>query len=263
MKGIIHRSTSFLRVMPNYLIIGAQKAGTSSLFNYLSMHPQVVNSSRKEIHYFDKNIDKPLSWYKQYFPLRFNISNHYAVGEASPNYLFHPYVAQRIHNILPKVKLIVVLRNPVDRVISQYFQAVRKNNEQRSIMQALSEEDAEELIIMNELAKNEFFTPENVHLLYKSRSRYAEQLERFFKLFTKEQILILSSKELLNMPNETLKKVYDFLRINNDFYLREVTHWNVGTNKKEIPKEVILYLTDYFKPYNDNLFNLLGYEIYW
>lgn len=263
MKNLINISTSFLRVLPNYLIIGAQKTGTSSLFHYLSMHPQIINSNQKEVHYFDKNFEKPLSWYKQFFPLKLITNKNNAIGEATPNYLYHPFVAQRIHNTIPEVKLIVILRNPIERVISHYFQAVRKNNEQRHIMLALLEEDADEIYILNELKKNEFAIPQNVHVLYKSRSRYAEQIERFFNLFPREQILFLSSKELLTMPNETLKKVYNFLQISNDFYLREVALWNVGTNKQEVPNEVISYLTNYFKPFNNDLYNLLGYEINW
>jgi len=152
MKNFINISTSFLRVLPNYLIIGAQKTGTSSLFNYLSMHPQVINSNKKEVHYFDKNFERPLNWYKQFFPFKF-IANNYTIGEATPDYLYHPFVAQRIYNTIPGVKLIIILRNPVERVISHYFQAVRKNNEQRPIMQALIEEDKDEIFIFNELKK--------------------------------------------------------------------------------------------------------------
>ena len=262
MNNFINISTSFLRVLPNYLIIGAQKTGTSSLFHYLSMHPQVINSNKKEVHYFDKNFERPLNWYKQFFPFKF-IANNYTIGEATPDYLYHPFVAQRIYNTIPEVKLIIILRNPVERVISHYFQAVRKNNEQRPIMQALIEEDKDEIFIFNELKKNQFAIPKNVHVLYKSRSRYAEQIERYFNLFPREQIMLLSSKELLKTPNETLKKVYDFLKIKNDFYLREVTLMNVGTNKQEVSNEVMSYLTNYFMSYNNDLYNLLGYKFNW
>jgi len=75
--------------------------------------------------------------------------------------------------------------------------------------------------------------------------------------------MLLSSKELLKTPNETLKKVYDFLKIKNDFYLREVTLMNVGTNKQEVSNEVMSYLTNYFMSYNNDLYNLLGYKFNW
>ncbi len=260
---MIRKNTSFLRTLPNYLIIGAQKSGTSSLFTYLSMHPQVKNSIKKEIHYFDRNFDKPINWYKQYFPLKFLINETIKVGEATPNYLYHPYVPERIKKVLPNIKMIVLLRNPVERVISQYFQAIRKNNEKRPLMQALMEEEQEEKLILEKLAKDQFYYPAEAHVLYMSRSRYAEQLKRYFKHFDKNQIFIASSKDLLIKPNETLAKIYAFLGIDTQFYLREINLFNVGTNKQEVPKEVINYLNDYFKPYNEELFDLLGYKIDW
>lgn len=260
---MIKKGFSFLRVLPNYIIIGAQKSGTSSLFYYLSQHPQVVNSNRKEVHYFDKNYHRSVSWYKQHFPFKFNIKPGYAVGEATPSYLFHPFAAERIYKLLPDAKLIVVLRHPVERVISQYFQAVRKNNEHRPLMQALQEEEEEERIIFGILSKNELTVPKDTFVLYKARSRYAEQLERYYNFFPREQLLILSAKALLNTPNETLKKVYSFLNINEDFYIREMALLNVGTNKQAVSPEVISYLTAYFEPYNEALFQLLGYKIDW
>jgi len=130
MKNFINISTSFLRVLPNYLIIGAQKTGTSSLFNYLSMHPQVINSNKKEVHYFDKNFERPLNWYKQFFPFKF-IANNYTIGEATPDYLYHPFVAQRIYNTIPGVKLIIILRNIIIRDITEnvIFTSSIKENE--------------------------------------------------------------------------------------------------------------------------------------
>ncbi|HOU98655.1 MAG TPA: sulfotransferase [Bacteroidales bacterium] len=260
---MIRKSTAFLRVLPNYLIIGAQKAGTSSLFNYLSMHPQVKNSYKKEVHYFDKNYDKPINWYKQYFPFKFGVNDKTMIGEATPNYLYHPFVAGRIKKTIPDVKMIVLLRNPVERVISQYFQAVRKNNEKRPLMQSLLEEEQEEKIIFEKLTKDENYYPTEAHVLYKSRSRYAEQLKRYYELFDKEQIFVVSSKDLLLKPNEVLEKIFAFLGIDTHFYLREINLLNVGTNKKDVPQDVISYLNDYFKPYNEELFNLLGYKIDW
>jgi hypothetical protein len=260
---MIRKSTAFLRVLPNYLIIGAQKAGTSSLFNYLSMHPQVKNSYKKEVHYFDKNYDKPINWYKQYFPLKLAINDSIRVEEATPNYFYHPYIAERIKKAIPNIKMIVLLRNPVERVISQYFQAVRKNNEKRPLMQALLDEELEEKEIFEKLAKDPNYYPTEAYVLYKSCSRYAEQLKRYYEVFDKEQILIVSSKDLLVKPNEVLQKIFAFLNIDTQFYLREISLLNVGTNKKDVSQEVISYLNDYFKPYNEDLFDLLGYKIDW
>ncbi len=249
--------------MPNYLIIGAQKSGTSSLFYYLSQHPQVRNSSRKEVHYFDKNYKKPLLWYKQFFPYKFQVNKGTAIGEATPNYLFHPFAPYRIKKILHDVRMIVLLRNPTERVFSQYFQALRKNKETKPLLESLLEEEIWEKEILEKLERDEYYYPENAHVLYKARSRYVEQLKRYFDIFDKKQILILSSKELLHKPNETLKKVCEFLEIDTNFYLREITLHNVATNKTDVPYEVIEYLNNYFKLYNEALFELIGFQIDW
>lgn len=257
------QKASFLRASPNYMIIGAHKSGTTSLFNYLSAHPQVRNSDIKELHYFDKNFDQPLSWYLQFFPLKMSLRKGCAVGEASPSYLFHPHVPARIHKLFPDMRMIAVLRNPVERVISQYFQTVRKNNITTPLIDLLHAEEEEEKKAMAEISQNPLAVPQNRYVLLKSRSRYAEQLKRYFSLFSREQILILSSKELQMRPNEALKKAYKFLNIDAEFYLREVSMWNVGTNKHDISPEIHEYLENYFTPHNQDLFDLLGYKIDW
>lgn len=254
---IIREITAPLRYLPNYLIIGAQKCGTASLFYNLSVHPQVKNCLVKETHYFEHNFHRSLSWYRGFFPIKRPYLKKVAVGEATPNYLFHPLCAERIYKTLPNVKLIILLRNPVERAISHYFQALRKNNETRSIKEALTSD--EDNINFNEILSS----PKIGIKFYKSRGKYAEQIERYFKYFTREQILILSSKEFYEKPNQIFKQVCRFLEIEENLYLREITLYNVGTNKVPVDREIIEYLENYFKPYNEKLFDLLGYKIEW
>ncbi len=116
-------------LLPNFMIIGIPKGGTTSLFNYLSRHPDVAMSVRKEINYFSNNYNKGLGWYRSFFPtvfyklfLQIFIGKSILVGEASTSYLFRPRSAERTHKLLPQCKLIMLLRNPVDRVPSQYVQ---------------------------------------------------------------------------------------------------------------------------------------------
>ena len=116
--------TSHFRMLPDFIIIGAQKSGTSSLYYYLSQHPNVKPALKKEVHYFDLNFEKNVLFYRMQFPLIFNRLNifgkKYVTGEASPYYIFHPHVARRISKIIPSVKIIVLLRNPIDRSFSHY-----------------------------------------------------------------------------------------------------------------------------------------------
>lgn len=125
---IIRWITAPLRTLPEFIIIGAQKAGTTSLYNYLIEHPSIFPAFKKEVLYFDVNYRKGIHWYKSFFPttiFKFLISKYsnrrFITGEASPYYILYPHAAKRIHSTLPKVKIIILLRNPINRSFSQYF----------------------------------------------------------------------------------------------------------------------------------------------
>ena len=142
----IKRLTSRFRHRPAFLIIGAQKGGTTSLYNYLLQHPQVKPAWVKEIHYFDIHHQKPLSWYRAHFPLslpdRFGSRNtgpRYT-GEATPYYLFHPLAPRRAAVAVPEARLICLLRNPIDRAFSHYNHNRRKGREKRTFTRAVRDE---------------------------------------------------------------------------------------------------------------------------
>ena len=122
------------RVLPDFLIIGAQKSGTSSLYRYLAQHPQVRESVLKEVHYFDGGLEAGIDtyalgehWYRAHFPRRAAMAPGSRTFEASPLYLLHPLAAERIAALMPQVKLVAILRNPTDRALSHYFHNVRNN----------------------------------------------------------------------------------------------------------------------------------------
>mgnify|MGYP006439820863 CR=1 FL=1 len=135
------------RVLPNFIIVGAQKAGTTSLFRYLTSHPQIKAPFKtKEIHFFDggleseDNYKKGLKWYKSHFPLKSKMYNKLTY-EASPLYLFHPCAPKRIKKDIPDVKIIILLRNPVERSISHYFHELRKGRERLTVDEAFRKEE--------------------------------------------------------------------------------------------------------------------------
>src|SRR5437764_5111475 len=128
--------TSSLRLLPDFLIIGTQRGGTTSLYHYLKTHPCVQLANTKDTHFFDKKFNKGLSWYRGHFPTRLGKyytqrvrQQPFVTGEASPSYLFHPHAPGRVAQLLPSARLIVLLRNPVDRAYSQYFHAVKLGHE--------------------------------------------------------------------------------------------------------------------------------------
>ena len=163
------------RALPDAIIIGAQKCGTSSLHNYLTQHPGVIAPLRKEVHYFDDNYRRGERWYRAHFGRAGGPGINL---DSSPYYLFHPLAAQRAHQLLPDARLIVMLRDPVRRAYSHYWHERDKRRESLSFADAL---DAEPLRIARDaqrLAQGEIdSSPDHRRYSYLARGRYAEQLE--------------------------------------------------------------------------------------
>ncbi|HSS98939.1 MAG TPA: sulfotransferase domain-containing protein [Terriglobales bacterium] len=255
------------RRLPDLIIIGAQKAGTTSLFHYLLQHPQLVPSSIKEVHYFDGGLNPAVDtfqkgerWYRAHFPLAARCQNGSKVFEASPFYLFHPLVPERMAAVVPKAKLIVLLRNPTDRAISHYFHARRVGYEDLPIDQALR---AEESRVRGLVERQQWKDPTLRHYTYKARGRYAEQLERFMGKFPRNQLLVLNSERLACEPERVLRSVFEFAEIDSAFQIKNLQRKNVGSGKKEVSQELTSYLGEYFAPHNNRLFDLLGEDYGW
>jgi hypothetical protein len=133
------------RVLPNFLIIGAQKSGTTSLYKYVAQHPQVVPAYKKEIYFFNtpQRYGRGLPYYRAHFPTKWAMRRPpqpRLTGEASPEYLFHPLAAERVQAAVPHAKFLVLLRNPVLRAYSHYQHMVRSGQETRTFEQALARE---------------------------------------------------------------------------------------------------------------------------
>ena len=208
---VVRRTTSPLRALPDFLIIGAQRAGSSSLFAYVCAHPRVAEPTHKEIHFFDNNWFRGLEWYRRYFPLRARMSGR-ITGEASPYYLFHPAVPARVAETLRDVRLIAVLRDPVERAYSAYQLARRQGHESLEFEEALARED-ERLAGEEErmLADAHYLSGPHRRLSYRTRGLYADQLERWYEHVPREQLLVVRSEDLFADPAATLQTVFEFL----------------------------------------------------
>jgi len=208
------------RVLPNFVVGGAQRGGTTSLFIYLLAHDLVIGPRRaKGVHYFDTNFQKPLSWYRSNFPRQSTIdaleAEHGvvpAIGEGAPYYLFSPLIPQRIHDLIPDCRIVLVLREPLDRAVSHHGHEVRRGFETLSIQDAF---DAESDRLAGEIEKMTadptYVSFPHIHHAYLSRGCYAEQLERYFALFGRERVLVLDSSQLLREPEETVGRATAFL----------------------------------------------------
>jgi len=215
------RGTARLRLKPTFLVIGAQKSGTTSLHGYLADHPAILCATPKEVHYFDHAYHRGDKWYLAHFPLasrgmtaRARSGVKPAVGEVTPAYLFNPLVPKRAHGFDPRLKLVAVLRDPVLRAYSQYQMQHRQGREPLSFEDALANEEA---LLPSELERIAFdpFAPSDTaqRIAYVARGRYAEQLERWLEVFPHEQLLVLTSEELLSEPMEAMSRIARFLDI--------------------------------------------------
>jgi hypothetical protein len=204
------QATASLRPLPDFLILGAQKAGTTALYAYLRWHPEITGPSFKEVSFFDRHYAHGERWYRAHMPVR----RSGVVGEASPSYLFHPLAPERVARMLPEARLIALLRNPVDRALSHYQHEVALGREQLTFEEALAREDERmqgELERM--LADPSYFSHAWWNYTYAARGRYAEQLERWHAAFPREQVLVLLTDDLAADTAGTYRRTLEFLGV--------------------------------------------------
>lgn len=252
------RATAAVRPLPDFLVIGAQRAGTTALYEYLRRHPDIAGPAWKEVNYFDVHYRRGEAWYRGHFPMR----SHAIVGEASPSYLFHPLAPRRVGALLPDVRLIALLRNPVDRALSHYHHEVDLGREPLAFDEALEREEERmrgELERM--LGDPTYFSHAWWNHTYVARGRFAEQLERWLAVFPREQLLVLTSEELFDQPGQTYARVLDFLRAGP----HELGSYPrvFGREYSQMRPETRLRLADYYAEPNAQISELLGRELGW
>ena len=214
--------TSPMRALPEFLIIGAQRCGTTSLYKYLAQHPQFRSATlrTKGVHFFDTRYDKGLSWYRAHFPttvyralFRARHSAGLVTGEASPYYLFHPQVPYRLARHLPGVKLIVMLRDPIERTYSQWQHELSRGFEDiDSFEEALDREPGRLAGEVERLmADRSYHSFSHQHHSYVARSRYADQLEVYLSLFPATQIHVIKAEDFFSDPGAEYAGVLRFL----------------------------------------------------
>ena len=193
--------------LPDFLGIGTQKGGTTFLHGLLQQHPEVYLAHPKEVHYFSLHHQRGLDWYGRHFEVA---APGQQCGEVTPYYLFHPYAPGRIAAELPGVKLIVLLRDPVERALSQYFHSKRLGLEPLAL-EAAFDAESERLADADAVLREGQVHRSHQQHSYLSRSRYDEQLARFQQFFASEQLLILRSEDLFRQPQLIWDQVLKFL----------------------------------------------------
>ena len=243
-----------LRQKPEFLVIGAQKAGSTSLYEYLVQHPLISAAKTKEVQYFSNLFINGERWYRSNFPFLWRQG---MTGEATPYYLFHPLAPKRIHNYNPAMKIIVVLREPVKRAISHYYHAVSHGFESREIAEAFTNE---ECMVKEEekklCADPTFQSFKHQELSYVSRGFYAKQLDRYAHLFNADNLLILRSEDLFEDPLQVLMQTFTFLQVDASFIPKDLKAKNTGHYGDRDPggiENIVQYLRDVYRAPNIDL----------
>ncbi|MFK5984685.1 MAG: sulfotransferase domain-containing protein [Pseudomonadota bacterium] len=224
----------------NFIICGVQKGGTSVLDIYLREHPEVCMAERKEVHFFDTEhlFNNIMPNYSQYHACFKPQSAHRLIGEATPIYMYWHDAPRRMWEYNSNMKLIVILRNPIDRAYSHWNMEKSRNSEDLSFWDA----------IQNEQQRCREALPHQ-HRVYSyiDRGFYLEQLRRLWFYFSKDNVLILKNEHLRNLPNETLKKVCGFLGVNNfeNINAREVHSLRYSSNMSNTEKEYLRQIYKY------------------
>jgi Sulfotransferase domain len=273
LEKLYRGATSPIRLLPDFLIIGTQRGGTTSLFHYLETHPCIKAANIKDTHFFDKKYGKGLAWYRGHFPTflektyAHRVLNHaFVTGEASASYLFHPHTPKRVAQVLPHVKLIVLLRNPVDRAYSQYYHAIELGHETLSFEEAIQSEEERTRQERAKILKDErYYSHAYKHLSYLSRGGYVEQLQVWMNLFPREQFLVLKSEDFYADPAAILKEVMSFLNVPvAESHLRKKEYKQYNNNSySKMDAAMRTRLVEYFKPHNARLYDYLSVDFGW
>jgi len=260
------RFSAGFRALPDFLIIGAMKAGTSSLFHYLAQHPQLVPSREKEIHHFDQDEETfhgtqgHPNWYRSHFPIRATMPRGSLTYEATPKYLCHASSAKRIAEALPTSKLIVMLRNPSERAISHYFHT-RTNRADPESLHAAMLGDVERCASLGKPGDEASAFPD--HTSYVGRGVYRPQIERYLNHFDRRDLHVINSERFFGDPGPVLSSLFAFLGVRSDHPITDLAARNVSKRDKRVWTRTRGVLDNYFRPHNELLFELLGTRYDW
>lgn len=262
--------TAPFRMLPDFVILGAAKSGTTTLHAYLEQSPHVSWSLRKETFFFTRTWHWGLGYYHCFFELESVRRKALRAGrgpmlcaEGTPDYLLHPHVPARMKKTLPDAKLIVILRNPVDRAYSLYKHQVQRTNEPLSFADAV---DAEAQRLDGEmekmLADERYFSFHMQHHSYLARGCYMDQLERWLPHFPREQFLILLMDDLVRDAQGTLREITNWLEI-PELEFTGIKRANESIHVEPMDDVVRARLHDYFRPHNARLEEFLGRTLGW
>jgi hypothetical protein len=278
-KRVVHfgsrsvgRLTAGARMLPSFLICGGQRCGTTSLYRALAAHPAVLKAVlHKGVHYFDTSYHRGMSWYQGHFPLRRNaariaeqLGHPVQTFESSPYYLYHPHAGNRIARDLPRAKLIVLVRNPVERAYSQHAHELARGFEtEADFAQALQLEPARlhgqrERLLTDQHA----YSFAHQHHAYRARGEYAIYLDQLAQQVGRERILVIESELFFTDPKPVYDRVVEFLGLPELGYPDFEQH-NARPRGAPMDSGLRAELTAHYAPHDRALARWLGRTPSW
>ncbi|HVT28593.1 MAG TPA: sulfotransferase [Lacipirellulaceae bacterium] len=253
--------TNRVRHLPTSVIVGAQKAGTTQLYAHLVKHPRCFGAAEKEVCYFSWHADRSLSWYRSRFPWRRRVWRRQGqVLEASPSYLPNPGALRMMQRVLPSARIIVLLRDPVERSFSHYQHEKTRHREARTFEEAV-EEEIRANIIPPELgvALRDDAQP---MLGYVSRGYYALQLELLLKLYRRNRVLVIDSASLFADTTSVCERVFSYMGLES-YDVDPGKVYNRGFYREAIDPGVAERLREHYRAYDALLAEVLGWQPGW
>jgi len=251
------------RLLPDFLLIGGAKCGTTSLYDWLSTHPKILPASEKEVHFFDYNFFRGEDWYRSHFA-RSGDAIGCITGEGSVSYLSHRWAPARAARVVPHAKLILVLRNPVDRAYSQYQMSRWEGLETcESFEEAIAWEDERLRPELDRIERDPRYNSLEFGVWsYLARGRYAEHLERWLEHFPRRQFLFLRAEDMFADAYATLERIAEFLGV-PPHRPEQLSHLLDGGKYAPMLEETRERLTAYFRPHNERLQELTEIDFGW
>jgi len=264
------RPTSRARILPGFLIVGAQRCGTTSMSRTLDEHPAVFSAVlHEEVHFFDVSYRRGLSWYRSHFPLLAAARRSARASgvepvsfESSPYYMFHPLAPERIARDLPRVRLLVLLRDPVERAYSGHAHEVAHGFETEPFEAALELEPARLDGQAERIAADPgYFSYSHQHHSYVARGQYVEQLERLERHFGRDRLHVVDSGDFFTDPEAVYDGVLAFLGLPNRGY--PAFKRRNARPRAPMSETVRTALEEHYRPYDERLAAWLGHEPSW
>jgi hypothetical protein len=258
-------------MLPDFLLVGAQRSGTTSLHRALAQHPSVVTPLfHKGVHYFDVDYDRGMRWYRGHFPVaaaaRRRVDSSLGgprTFESSGYYMHHPLAPQRIAQDLPGVRLVVVLRDPVERSYSAHRHEFARGFETEESFERAVELEPERLAgeVDRMVADSSYRSFSHRHHSYLDRSQYVTQVRTLFDLFGRDRVHVLDSESFFSRPAEEFEQVLDFLRLSS--WQPPSFDRHNARPRAPMSDATRQRLNRHFDPYDAELSSLLGRPLAW